>query len=256
VIALIAVFVFGADPAQMLGSLQQQTQEQQAFPPARRRRAGSSAQEICTVNPFSRESCNALSSLNKTWKPRFAKPASPSARRSWYSIRSRATGCGKARWGRSTARRPGHLHRHRFHNEMDKQMDAGGDFARDYVMAHEYGHHIQNLLGLSDQVHSLQQRNPSRANELSVRLELQADCYAGVWAGLNKDRIGAGRHRGRLKAAHQIGDDTLMKAAGRRPVEAAFTHGSGAAHGLAAQGHRNRRRGPVRPSLRPSAMRP
>ncbi|KAJ8139031.1 hypothetical protein OY671_007757 [Metschnikowia pulcherrima] len=107
-------------------------------------------------------------------------------------------------------------------------MDAGGDFARDYVMAHEYGHHIQNSLGSSDQVHSSQQRNPSRANELSVRLELQADCYAGVWAGLNKDRIEPGDIEEGSKAAHQIGDDTSMKAAGRRPVEAAFTHGSAA----------------------------
>jgi len=233
VIALIAVFVFGADPAQMLGSLQQQTQEQQSLPagPAQAG-GGSSAQEICTVNPFSRESCNALSSLNKTWKPRFDKAgiAFRAPKLVFYSQQGQS-GCGAAQSAMGPFYCPpdqGIYIDTDFYNEMDKQMDAGGDFARDYVMAHEYGHHIQNLLGLSDQVHSLQQRNPSRANELSVRLELQADCYAGVWAGLNKDRIEPGDIEEGLKAAHQIGDDTLMKAAGRRPVEAAFTHGSSA----------------------------
>jgi predicted metalloprotease len=113
-----------------------------------------------------------------------------------------------------------------FYAEMDKQMDAGGDFARAYVIAHEYGHHIQNLTGLSEKVQSTQQRDPSRANQMSVKLELQADCYAGVWAALNKDRIEPGDVEEGMRAAHQIGDDTLMKAAGRTPVEQAFTHGS------------------------------
>jgi predicted metalloprotease len=87
---------------------------------------------------------------------------------------------------------------------------------------------MQNVLGMSEQVRSAQAQNPGQANALSVRLELQADCYAGVWAARNKDRIEPGDIEEGLNAAHQIGDDTLMKAAGRRPVEAAFTHGSSA----------------------------
>lgn len=115
-----------------------------------------------------------------------------------------------------------------FYHEMEQRMGAGGDFARAYVMAHEYGHHIQNLVGMSDQMRSLQQQNPAQANALSVRLELQADCYAGVWAAKNADLIEAGDIEEGMRAAHQIGDDTLMRNAGRRPVEAAFTHGSSA----------------------------
>jgi predicted metalloprotease len=109
---------------------------------------------------------------------------------------------------------------------MEQKMGAGGDFARVYVMAHEYGHHIQTLTGLSDQVRSAQQSDQGSANQLQVAMELQADCYAGVWAGRNRDRIEPGDIEEGMTAAHAIGDDTLMRQAGRRPVEAAFTHGS------------------------------
>src|SRR6185369_5065374 len=88
--------------------------------------------------------------------------------------------------------------------------------------------HIQNVLGLSEKVQRASRSNPSQANALSVRLELQADCYAGVWAAKNRDRIEPADLEEGLTAAHQIGDDTLMKAAGQRPVEDAFTHGSSA----------------------------
>ena len=227
VIALIAVFFFGADPAQMLGSLQQG-----ASAPASQGQNGTSAAESCAVNAFSHESCNALSSLNKTWKPLFEKSnvAFRAPKLVFYS-QAGSSGCGAAQSAMGPFYCPsdqGIYIDTDFYTEMDKQMDAGGDFARAYVIAHEYGHHVQNLVGLSDQVHSLQQQNPSRANQLSVRLELQADCYAGVWAAKNRDKIEPGDLEEGLRAAHQIGDDTLMKAAGRRPVEAAFTHGSSA----------------------------
>jgi len=111
---------------------------------------------------------------------------------------------------------------------MDVEIGATGQFARDYVIAHEYGHHIQKLLGMSDQVRSLQAQNPRRANELSVRLELQADCYAGVWAAKNRERLEPGDMESGLNAAHQIGDDTLMRNAGRRASPEAFTHGTSA----------------------------
>ena len=115
-----------------------------------------------------------------------------------------------------------------FYDQMDKELGATGQFARDYVIAHEYGHHIQKLTGVSDQIRSAQEQNPRAANQLSVRLELQADCYAGVWAAKNKDRLDKGDMESGLNAAHQIGDDTLMRNAGRNPNEASFTHGSSA----------------------------
>ncbi|MFM2370787.1 MAG: hypothetical protein RIS85_509 [Pseudomonadota bacterium] len=228
VIALIAAVVFGVDPAQMLGSLQQG----QVQAPTQQQQGGTSLAESCSANAFSRESCNALSSLNKTWEPLFRQANIPfqSPKLVFYS-QAGQSGCGAAQSAMGPFYCPadnGIYIDTDFYTEMDKSMGAGGDFARVYVMAHEYGHHIQNALGTSDQVRQLQQRNPSQANQLSVKLELQADCYAGVWAGRNRDRIEAGDIEEGMRAAHQIGDDALMKAAGRRPAEEAFTHGSSA----------------------------
>ena len=112
-----------------------------------------------------------------------------------------------------------------FYKELEQRLGAGGDFARNYVIAHEYGHHIQQLLGMADQVRSAQQSRPSDANPLQVAMELQADCYAGVWAGRNKDRIDQGDLEEGLNAAHSIGDDVLTKG---QVAEASFTHGSAA----------------------------
>lgn len=227
VIALIAAVVFGVDPMQMLGSMQQG----QVSAPVEQQ-GGASVAESCTVNEFSKESCNALSSLNKTWGPLFKQANIPfEAPKLVFYAQNGNSGCGAAQSAMGPFYCPsdgGIYIDTDFYSEMDRQMGAGGDFARVYVMAHEYGHHIQNLLGTSDKVRQLQQRSPSQANRYSVALELQADCYAGVWAGRNRDRIEAGDIEEGMRAAHQIGDDTLMKAAGRRPVEDAFTHGSAA----------------------------
>ncbi|WP_420607768.1 neutral zinc metallopeptidase [Novosphingopyxis sp.] len=114
-----------------------------------------------------------------------------------------------------------------FFNQMREQMGAGGDFAEAYVIAHEVGHHIQKLSGIADEVRQRQARAGQAAgNELQVRMELQADCYAGVWAGQNKDRLDPGDVEEGMTAAHAIGDDTLMREAGQAPVESMFTHGT------------------------------
>jgi hypothetical protein len=116
-----------------------------------------------------------------------------------------------------------------FYQQMEGQLRAGGDFARAYVVAHEVGHHVQNLLGISNQVHSLQQRDPDAANQLSVRLELQADCFAGIYAnGISKygDVLESGDAEEAINAAKAVGDDTLQKSAGRAVVPDSFTHGS------------------------------
>ena len=231
VIALIAAVVFGVDPAQMLGGLQTDsgTPQSQQLPGGG---AGGSAAESCNVDAFSKESCNALSSLNKTWEPIFQQSKVEFARPKlvFYSQRGRS-GCGTAQSAMGPFYCPedqGIYLDTDFYRQMDQELGATGQFARDYVIAHEYGHHVQKLTGVSDQIRSLQEQDPSRANQLSVRLELQADCYAGVWAAKNKDRLESGDMESGLNAAHQIGDDTLMKEAGRNPNEAAFTHGSSA----------------------------
>jgi predicted metalloprotease len=116
-----------------------------------------------------------------------------------------------------------------FYQQMESQLRAGGDFARAYVVAHEVGHHVQNLLGISNQVHGLQQRDPDSANQLSVRLELQADCFAGIYANrIDKygDVLQSGDAEEAINAASAVGDDTLQRSAGRAVVPDSFTHGS------------------------------
>jgi predicted metalloprotease len=227
VIALIAAVVFGVDPSQMLGGLEQ-GQSQRSV----QSQGGTTADESCTINPLSRESCNALSSLNKTWAPVFqaANLQFTPPKLVFYS-QSGNSGCGAAQSAMGPFYCPsdnGIYIDTDFYREMEQQLGASGDFARAYVIAHEYGHHIQTLTGTSDQIRSAQSQNPGKANQLQVRMELQADCYAGVWAAKNRDKIDPGDMEEGLNAAHSIGDDTLMKSAGRRPVESSFTHGSSA----------------------------
>lgn len=119
-----------------------------------------------------------------------------------------------------------------FFDELRQRMGAGGDFAQAYVLAHEVGHHVQNLLGTSGRVHELQQRRGgTAANELSVKLELQADCYAGIWAR-RADRmrgiLEAGDVEEALGAASAVGDDRLQRQAQGYVVPDSFTHGSSA----------------------------
>ncbi|MEO5587527.1 MAG: neutral zinc metallopeptidase [Novosphingobium sp.] len=229
VIAIIAALVFGVDPGQMIGQLGQMQGES---PAQVQPQGGTSAVESCNADAASRESCKALSSLNKTWAPVF-QTSNMEFRRPklvFYS-QSGSSGCGSAQSAMGPFYCPsdqGIYLDTDFFQQMDRELGATGQFARDYVIAHEYGHHIQNLTGMSSQVRSLQEQSPSQANQLSVRLELQADCYAGVWAAKNRDRLEPGDMESGLNAAHQIGDDTLMKNSGRRPVEESFTHGSSA----------------------------
>jgi uncharacterized protein len=116
-----------------------------------------------------------------------------------------------------------------FFAELDRRFGAPGDFAQAYVVAHEVGHHVQNLLGLSDAVHARRSRvSEVEANRLSVMTELQADCYAGVWAHYvqAKAKLDPGDVEEGLRAASAIGDDTLQRQARGRVVPETFTHGS------------------------------
>ena len=116
-----------------------------------------------------------------------------------------------------------------FFDELGTRFGAVGDFAQAYVIAHEVGHHVQNLQGTAEKVHSLQQRaSKGEANALSVRMELQADCYAGVWAHDAAGRLQLTEEdvREALGAANAIGDDRLQKQAQGFAVPDSFTHGS------------------------------
>lgn len=115
-----------------------------------------------------------------------------------------------------------------FFNEMESRFNAPGDFPIGYIIAHEVGHHIQTITGTADKVRAAQSRaSEAEGNALQVKMELQADCYAGVWAARDTNLMEAGDLEEGMRAAEAIGDDTLQKAAGRRPVPESFTHGSG-----------------------------
>jgi hypothetical protein len=116
-----------------------------------------------------------------------------------------------------------------FFQDMKRQLEAPGDFAWAYVIAHEMGHHIQDLAGTSDEVQQASQDNPDDANELSVRLELQADCYSGVWGStvFKEGALEPGDLEEAFTATEAVGDDRLQKKAGQdSPDPDSFTHGT------------------------------
>jgi predicted metalloprotease len=117
-----------------------------------------------------------------------------------------------------------------FFEEMQRRFRAGGDFAYAYVLAHEVGHHVENQLGILPRVQERQQQvGKAEANQLSVRVELMADCLAGVWAHHSNQRwksLEQGDIEEAIRAAEAIGDDRLQKQSGGRVVPDSFTHGS------------------------------
>ncbi|CAN97617.1 MULTISPECIES: KPN_02809 family neutral zinc metallopeptidase [Sorangium] len=117
-----------------------------------------------------------------------------------------------------------------FYRELKARFGAPGDFAQAYVLAHEIGHHVQNVLGTERRLRQLQAARPGEKNALSVKMELQADCFAGVWAHSTqkRDLLEAGDVEEALRAASAIGDDRLQKAATGRVNPETWTHGSSA----------------------------
>ena len=200
-------------------------------PPAGGGQGGAAA--ACNVDAASKSACNAFSSANRTWRAFFKQSGQrydpPSLQ--FYGGSGRS-GCGAAQAAMGPFYCPGDQGIYldtSFFDELANRFGAKGDFAQDYVIAHEFGHHIQNLLGTSDRVSRQQSRSSEReGNALSVRLELQADCFAGVWGAANKDRLDPGDIEEGLTAANAIGDDTLQKEAQGRVVPDSFTHGSSA----------------------------
>ncbi|MBC7844392.1 MAG: zinc metallopeptidase, partial [Gemmatimonadaceae bacterium] len=117
-----------------------------------------------------------------------------------------------------------------FYDELRRRFGAPGDFAQAYVLAHEIGHHVQNVLGTERKMRQLQAQNPGARNELSVRLELQADCYAGIWGrhAQQEGRLESGDVDEALKAASAVGDDRISEITGSSIRPESFTHGSAA----------------------------
>lgn len=231
VIALIAALVFGVDPSQTLQMLEsvQQQQGQIGGTPAQ---TNVSADELCNASAYANEACAALASLNKTWEPVFARnnlrfeqpelvlyPSGPVATR----------GCGNASSAAGPFYCPADMGIYldtTFFDQLARMSGARGNFARLYVIGHEYGHHIQNITGINRQIRSAQQANPAAANRMQVAMELQADCLAGVWAGKNRDLLEPGDLEAGMMAASSIGDDTLSQGSGRAINPENFTHGS------------------------------
>ena len=230
VIAIIGALVFGINPQQtlaVLGGLQQQGATSAPEPGD-----GANEEQLCSSSAYAREACQALTSLNATWEPEVRRAGAPFRQpflRFVGNERIETGGCGTTTSAVGPFYCPADYGIYldvRFFDQLAQMSGTRGDFARLYVMAHEYGHHVQNLTGLSDQVRAAQQRNPQAANRLSVALELHADCYAGVWAGKNAALIEAGDIEEGMRAASAVGDDTIARQSGRRANPESFSHGS------------------------------
>jgi predicted metalloprotease len=175
-----------------------------------------------------------FNSVQATWERTFSDQGRDYERAKLVLYRDRVnTGCGSA----SSAVGPfycpadGHVYLDlSFYRDMERQLQVSGDFAWAYVIAHEVGHHIQDQLGTSAEVERIRRSDPDRANEASVRLELQADCYAGVWAQsvFEAGDLEAGDIDEALRASEAVGDDRLQQQAGRHVNPDSFTHGSSA----------------------------
>ncbi|WP_339824022.1 neutral zinc metallopeptidase [uncultured Parasphingorhabdus sp.] len=191
----------------------------------------SSGANVACDTAEERFACQVLASTEQTWSKLFqANGETYRPTTLTFYDQSGQSGCGAAQAAMGPFYCPadqGVYLDTSFFREMATRMGAKGDFAQAYVIAHEVGHHIQNLTGVAAQVRKAQgSASKAEGNALQVRMELQADCYAGVWAAQNADRMEPGDVEEGLNAAHAIGDDTLMRGAGQQPVESMFTHGS------------------------------
>ena len=226
ILVLVAV-LFGADPRQMLALLQR---NQQPGPDQKVNRP---------VDPVEEERVDfvkaVLGSTEDTWTELFRAAGKqyrePKLR--LFTDGVETEGCGMASSAVGPFYCPGDERVYLdlgFFKEMKERFHAPGDFAQAYVIAHEVGHHVQNLLGISDKVRELQARSSKEeANAISVRLELQADFFAGVWAHHAQQArqiLERGDVESALNAANSIGDDTLQKQAQGYVVPDSFTHGT------------------------------
>ena len=222
-IALVAMY-FGVDPSVILNMGQGLQQK-----------APVEAQAIPADDPMAKFVAKVLGSTEDTWGKIFAESGQQYLAPKLVLFSGQTpTACGSGQAAMGPFYCPGDQKVYidlSFYQEMKTRFNAPGDFAQAYVIAHEVGHHIQNLMGTSDKVQQARQnaRNEAQANQYSIRLELQADCYAGVWAnhadGANRI-LEQGDVEEAMTAAAAIGDDALQKQAQGYAVPDSFTHGT------------------------------
>ncbi|HEX9206941.1 MAG TPA: neutral zinc metallopeptidase [Steroidobacteraceae bacterium] len=224
ILFLVVLSFFGINPLPFIGMATKapQVEMQESAQPYQE-----SAQEA----QFSELAGVVLAETEATWGRLFGGKYQPTTMVMYNGMTPTACGTGQAAMG------PFYCPEDRkvyldlsFFEDLDQKFGAPGDFAQAYVIAHEVGHHVQNLLGKAQEVHAAQQRarDAAAANKLSVMLELQADCYAGVWAADAAPRLNLnpGDIEEGLRAATAIGDDRLQRQAQGVVVPDAFTHGS------------------------------
>jgi len=232
VVVLILFAVFGGlgNIGGLLGGGQQAAPSARTAPQG----GGDGAVSACATDPAARAACNAFSSAENAWERIFAQSGQrfQAPKLVFFGQQGGQSGCGAAMSAMGPFYCPadqGIYLDTNFFRELETNYGAKGDFAQYYVIAHEMGHHIQTLTGQSARVQREQRRiSETAANALSVRLELQADCYAGVWAAANRDRLDPGDIEEGMTAAQAIGDDTLQRKSQGRVVPDSFTHGSAA----------------------------
>ncbi len=228
VIALVGGWVFGVNPLTILGMLSgggdgAQVQQQQG--PAAKPPAGDKAAAFVSV---------VLRDTEVVWSQVFQAGGATYQKPRLVLFRgATATACGTGQSAMGPFYCPGDSKVYidlDFFDTLSRRLGAPGDFAQAYVIAHEVGHHVQHLLGTTDKVDAMRGRgSEAQANAMSVRVELQADCYAGVWAHHSqqgKDWLDQGDIDEALNAASKIGDDTLQRQGRGTVVPESFTHGS------------------------------
>jgi uncharacterized protein len=187
--------------------------------------------DVCQSDEVTRFSCQVLASTEDQWSGIFQEAGQRYEPPQLVVYDSRGmSGCGAAQ----SAMGPFYCPSDRgiyldtnFFRELERKLGAPGDFAQAYVIAHEVGHHIQTVTGTSDEVRRAQARaGRAEGNRLQVRMELQADCYAGVWASREKGAMEPGDLEEGMRAAEAIGDDTLQRRSQGRVVPESFTHGT------------------------------
>jgi uncharacterized protein len=225
IVALIAVALMNGAPGLLGGGADQGGLSREGFQP----RAGAPAGPA-TLTDVQRFSLKVLGSTERIWGDIYAQAGTRYQPTTLiFYTQSDRSGCGAAQSAMGPFYCPadGRIYLDTdFFRELTQRFGAPGDFAQAYVIAHEVAHHVQDLQGTLAQVSAAQrQLGGPQANALQVKVELQADCYAGVWA-TRTGLMEAGDMEEGLRAAQAIGDDTLQREAGRRPMPDSFTHGS------------------------------
>lgn len=229
VVALVAGWVFGINPLTLLGVLGEGM-------PAAGTAQQAPAARVPADDTMGRFVATVLADTEDVWAEQFrAANANYREPRLVLFRDATATACGQGQAAMGPFYCPGDEKVYidlGFYETLKTRLGAPGDFAQAYVIAHEVGHHVQNLMGITGKVDAMRGRtSPARMNELSVRVELQADCFAGVWAHhaqRSRQVLEQGDLEEAMNAAAQIGDDALQRRSQGRVVPESFTHGTSA----------------------------